>query len=161
VFATRHLMELEVGRWRGGAWVKDPEWLAQRLPRPRLADTGGDGRAAHSQAQDRLLYQPSERLTPIDCALRFVLNHFSSFKLIREMAMSVEIVVQEDFDAAGLRFLAGKTKDASQARRHLAIAAVCEGMDRDTAARIGGMDPGSSPGPDIARLGAPLQRGGL
>jgi hypothetical protein len=88
------------------------------------------------------------------------LIHFSLFKLIREMAMSAAIVVREDFDAAGLRVLAGRTKDASQARRLLAIAAVCEGMDRDTAARVGGMDPGSSPGPDIARLGAPLQRGG-
>jgi hypothetical protein len=64
----------------------------------------------------------------------------------------------DDFDAAGLRVLAGSTKDASQARRLLAIAAVCKGMDRNTAARIVGMDPGSSPGPDAARLGAPLQR---
>jgi hypothetical protein len=71
--------------------------------------------------------------------------------------MSAAIVVRGDFDAAGLRVMAGKTRDASQARRLLAIAAVCEGMDRDTAARIGGMDPGSSPGPDAARLGAPLQ----
>jgi transposase len=68
------------------------------------------------------------------------LIHFPSFKLIREMAMSAAIVVRGDFDAVGLRVLAGKTKDASQARRLLAIAAVCEGMDRDTAARIGGMD---------------------
>jgi transposase len=68
------------------------------------------------------------------------LIHFPSFKLIREMAMSVSIVVRGDFNAAGLRVLAGKTRDASQARRLLSIAAVCEGMDRDMAARIGGMD---------------------
>ena len=74
--------------------------------------------------------------------------------------MSAAILVRDGFDALGLRVLAGKTKDASQARRLLVIAAVCEGMDRDAAARIGGMDPGSSPGPDAARLGAPLQRGG-
>ena len=54
--------------------------------------------------------------------------------------MSAAIVVREDFGAAGLRVLAGKTKDANQARRLLAIAAVRDGMDRDAAARIGGMD---------------------
>ncbi len=55
--------------------------------------------------------------------------------------MSAAILVRDGFDAVGLRVLAGKTKDASQARRLLAIAAVCECMDRDAAARIGGMDP--------------------
>ena len=54
--------------------------------------------------------------------------------------MSAAIAVRDDFDAVGLRVLAGKTKDANQARRLLAIAAVCDGMDRDAAARIGGMD---------------------
>ena len=54
--------------------------------------------------------------------------------------MSAAIAVRDDFDAVGLRALAGRTKDASQARRLLAIAAVCAGMDRDAAARIGGMD---------------------
>ena len=54
--------------------------------------------------------------------------------------MSAAIVVRDDFDAVRLRVLAGKAKDASQARRLLAIAAVYEGMDRDMAARIGGME---------------------
>lgn len=36
--------------------------------------------------------------------------------------------------------LAGKAKGADQARRLLALAAVCEGMSREEAARIGGMD---------------------
>jgi hypothetical protein len=67
------------------------------------------------------------------------------------------LLVGGDFDAAGLRVLVGRTKDAGQVRRLLVIAAVCQGMDRDTAARIGGMDAGSSPGPDAARLDAPLQ----
>jgi hypothetical protein len=39
-----------------------------------------------------------------------------------------------------LRVLAGRVKDANQARRLLAVAAVYEGMDREEAARIGGMD---------------------
>jgi hypothetical protein len=81
------------------------------------------------------------------------LTHLPSFKLIREMA----IAIRDDFDAVGLRVLAGRTKDASQTRGHLAIASVCEVMDFGTAAQIGGIDPGSSPGPDAARLGAPFQ----
>ena len=39
-----------------------------------------------------------------------------------------------------LRGLAVKAKDADQARRLLALAAVYDGMDREEAARIGGMD---------------------
>jgi transposase len=54
--------------------------------------------------------------------------------------MSAAIAVREDFSADELRLLAGRVKDANQARRLLAIAAVCEGMDREEAARIGGMD---------------------
>ena len=54
--------------------------------------------------------------------------------------MSAAIAVRDDYDADGLRVLAGKTKDANQARRLLALAAVCDGMDREAAARIGGMD---------------------
>ena len=54
--------------------------------------------------------------------------------------MSAAIAVRDDYDAEGLRVLAGKTKDANQARRLLALAAVCGGMDREEAARIGGMD---------------------
>ena len=54
--------------------------------------------------------------------------------------MSAAIAVQDDFEADDLRGLAAKAKDADQARRLLALAAVCDGMDREEAARIGGMD---------------------
>ena len=45
-----------------------------------------------------------------------------------------------DFDAAGVRRLARTAVDTDQVRRLLAIAAVYEGMSREDAARIGGMD---------------------
>src|SRR2546422_10036973 len=54
--------------------------------------------------------------------------------------MSAAIAVQEGFEADDLRGLAAKAKDADQARRLLALAAVYDGMDRAEAARIGGMD---------------------
>lgn len=54
--------------------------------------------------------------------------------------MSAAVVVRDDFVASDLRRLAGKAMDADQARRLLALAAVYDGMDRATAARIGGMD---------------------
>lgn len=54
--------------------------------------------------------------------------------------MSAAIAVRDDYEAAELRRLAGRVKDANQARRLLAIAAVCDGMDREEAAGIGGMD---------------------
>jgi len=54
--------------------------------------------------------------------------------------MSAAIAVRDDFEAEELRLLAGKVKDANQVRRLLALAAVYEGMDREEAARIGGMD---------------------
>jgi transposase len=54
--------------------------------------------------------------------------------------MSAAIPLRRDCDAYELRLLAGRVKDANQARRLLAIAAVYEGMDREEAARIGGMD---------------------
>jgi putative transposase len=60
--------------------------------------------------------------------------------LIRELGMSAAIAVRDDFDADELRMLARTVKDASQARRLLAIAAVYDGMDREEAARIGGME---------------------
>src|SRR5438105_15203031 len=54
--------------------------------------------------------------------------------------MSAPITVRDDFEADELRCMARAVKDANQARRLLAIAAVYEGMDREEAARIGGMD---------------------
>lgn len=54
--------------------------------------------------------------------------------------MGAAIKLREDFDAASLRRFAGMAKDANQARRLLALAAVYDGQDRELAARVGGMD---------------------
>ena len=47
--------------------------------------------------------------------------------------------LRDDFDASGLRLLARSSKDAGQARRLLALAAVYEGGKRHEAAKIGGV----------------------
>jgi hypothetical protein len=49
------------------------------------------------------------------------------------------IPLRDDFDAAALRGSARRTKDAAQARRLLALAAVYNGATRTEAARIGGV----------------------
>src|SRR3712207_8763215 len=49
------------------------------------------------------------------------------------------IPLRDDFDAAALRAAARKTKDAAQARRLLALAAVYDGATRTEAAKIGGV----------------------
>jgi len=49
------------------------------------------------------------------------------------------IPLRSDFDAGQLRALARKTKNAPQARRLLALAAIYEGASRTEAARIGGV----------------------
>jgi transposase len=55
-------------------------------------------------------------------------------------AMPVAVRLREDFSADELRGLARRSKDVSQSRRLLALAAVRDGKDRAEAARIGGMD---------------------
>jgi transposase len=57
---------------------------------------------------------------------------------IRAMASAVRL--REDYSAAALRALARRSKDANQSRRLLSLAAVRDGMDRGSAAKIGGMD---------------------
>jgi putative transposase len=54
--------------------------------------------------------------------------------------MGTAIAVRTDYSSKELRRLAGRVKNAGQARRLLAIAAVLDGVSRDEAARIGGMD---------------------
>ena len=54
--------------------------------------------------------------------------------------MGAAVVLRGDFTAAGLRALALKAKDGRQVRRLLALAAVYDGMPREDAARVGGMD---------------------
>ena len=54
--------------------------------------------------------------------------------------MAPAVGLRTDFSAGDLRRLAAATKHANQSRRLLSLAAVLDGMDRTTAARIGGMD---------------------
>ena len=50
------------------------------------------------------------------------------------------VALRGDFAASEVGALWLRLKDASQVRRLLSIAAVSDGMDREEAARIGGMD---------------------
>src|SRR6201985_333094 len=59
---------------------------------------------------------------------------------LRGFAMGHAIPVQTDYTAGEVRRLAKRAKDAAQARRLLAIAAVLDGASRADAAKIGGMD---------------------
>jgi hypothetical protein len=54
--------------------------------------------------------------------------------------MGHAVAVRTDYTADEVRRLAKRVKDAAQARRLLAIAAVLDGASRTAAARIGGMD---------------------
>ena len=54
--------------------------------------------------------------------------------------MGRAIAVRTDYTVGEVRGFARRAKDAAQARRLLAIAAVLEGASREDAARIGGMD---------------------
>src|SRR5215203_3617472 len=54
--------------------------------------------------------------------------------------MGQAIAVRTDFTVGEVRRFAKRAKDAAQARRLLAIAAVLDGASRDDAAKIGGMD---------------------
>jgi len=51
--------------------------------------------------------------------------------------MGSAILLRDDFDGTALRQLARQTKDANQARRLLALAAIYDGGSRSDAARIG------------------------
>src|SRR5207249_10022924 len=54
--------------------------------------------------------------------------------------MGHAIAVRTDYTAGEVRRFAQRAKDAAQARRLLAIAAVLEGASREEAAKMGGMD---------------------
>ena len=54
--------------------------------------------------------------------------------------MGQAIPVRTNYTAGEVRRFAQRAKDAAQARRLLAIAAVLDGASRDEAATIGGMD---------------------
>ena len=54
--------------------------------------------------------------------------------------MTAAVRIRDDYSASDLRKLASRAKDANASRRLLALAAVCDGMRRGDAAKIGGMD---------------------
>ena len=54
--------------------------------------------------------------------------------------MPSAVKMRTDYSASDLRRLASATRHANQSRRLLSLAAVLDGMRRDEAARIGGMD---------------------
>lgn len=54
--------------------------------------------------------------------------------------MPAAVSLRSDFTASALRRLAAASRHARQSRRLLSLAAVLDGMSRDAAARIGGMD---------------------
>jgi transposase len=54
--------------------------------------------------------------------------------------MPSAVKLRTDYSAKELRKLAKRVKDNNQARRLLSLAAVLDGMSREDAARIGGMD---------------------
>ena len=54
--------------------------------------------------------------------------------------MPSAVRLREDYSAEELRTLARRSKDVSQSRRLLSLAAVRDRMDRGSAAKIGGMD---------------------
>lgn len=54
--------------------------------------------------------------------------------------MPSAVRLRADYSSKELRQLAKRVKDNSQARRLLSLAAVLDGMSREDAARIGGMD---------------------
>lgn len=56
------------------------------------------------------------------------------------LAMPSAVTLREDYSAEELRALARRSKDANQSRRLLSLAAVRDGMDRGSAAKVGGMD---------------------
>jgi len=58
----------------------------------------------------------------------------------RAFAMGQAIAVRTEYSASEVRRFAKRAKDAGQARRLLAIAAVLDGASREDAAKIGGMD---------------------
>ena len=54
--------------------------------------------------------------------------------------MPSAVLLRTEFSARELRQLAKQSRDNNQSRRLLSLAAVLDGMSRDDAARIGGMD---------------------
>jgi transposase len=59
---------------------------------------------------------------------------------VEDLTLPSAIRLREDYSAEELRGLARRSKTVNQSRRFLSLAAVRDGMDRGSAAKIGGMD---------------------
>jgi transposase len=59
---------------------------------------------------------------------------------MEDWAMPSAVRLREDYSAEEIRGLARRSKTVNQSRRLLSLAAVRDGMDRRSAAKIGGMD---------------------
>src|SRR5207248_736211 len=57
----------------------------------------------------------------------------------KRFAMAAAVRVRRDYEAAQIRVLAKRSKNAAQTRRLLALAAIYDGGSRTEAARIGGV----------------------
>ena len=68
--------------------------------------------------------------------------------------MGRAISVRTDYLSGEVRRLAQRAKNAGQARRLLAIAAVLDGSTREDAARVGGLDRQTGLGDPVQRAGA-------
>ncbi|MET3598002.1 transposase [Mesorhizobium shonense] len=70
----------------------------------------------------------------LDGMIRLVQKRFA------DQTMPAAVKLRTDYSAGALRRFATQTKDAKQSRRLLSLAAVLDGLNREEAARIGGMD---------------------
>ena len=84
------------------------------------------------------LYQPSVRLTRLGFPNQ--LHNDSRWQTEGRLPWGLPFRCGRTIRARDLRRLAARVRDAGQARRLLAIAAVLDGASREEAAKIGGMD---------------------
>jgi transposase len=98
-------------------------------------------RQIQSNRSDRHCKRSPSRFGPIGIIAASRCGGVHIIKLAREIrAMPSAVRLREDYSAEALRALARRSKDANQSRRLLSLAAVRDGMDRGSAAKIGGMD---------------------
>ena len=84
-----------------------------------------------------VFYQTSSRLTHRDSQISCeVIQHGKR----RSLTMGQALAVRSDFTSKAVRRLAQRARNAAQARRLLAIAALLDGASREEAAKAGGMD---------------------
>src|SRR5262249_11050300 len=118
---------------------------SSRLPTGRGRDDAARGPSHIKAISARRALLCRARLIPILSKSHSLGIPESAAKLFKvasggSFAMGTAIAVLRDYSSRELRRLATRVKDARQARRLLAIAAVLDGSSREEAAKIGGMD---------------------